>query len=126
MTNDELIGHFAGAVLVEDAAVMGENDARSVVLGGGADRLDILVLRHRDRFRAYLNECPHAFTTLETFDGRFFDADDPTLLNCSTHGARFRVSDGVCVEGPCRGKRLKAIDIRMDGKTLRLGAEKRG
>jgi len=113
------LGSYAGSFLV-DRTQLGDPDARSVVLGSGLQRADIVVVHSDGTVRAYLNECPHAFTTLETFDGRFLDKDDPELLVCSTHGARFRVADGVCVAGPCLGKRLRAIPITLDGDTVRI------
>jgi nitrite reductase/ring-hydroxylating ferredoxin subunit len=30
---------------------------------------------------------------------------------CSTHGALFRVEDGVCLAGPCQGDRLEPYPI---------------
>ncbi len=100
---------------------MNDPDAVSVVLGSGTERIDVIVVRSGKHLAAFLNECPHAFTTLETFDGRFFDADDASLLVCSTHGARFRVDDGLCVEGPCLGKRLTPVPIAVVGDEIRLG-----
>lgn len=84
-----------------------EGAARSFVIGDGANRVDILVVR-RDGVRAYVNSCPHEGTPLETFPDKFFN-EDGSLLVCSTHGARFRVEDGHCVSGPCEGRRLQAI-----------------
>lgn len=120
MTTKSLLTAFAGTLLIGRDR-LNEPDAVSVVLGSGIERLDVIVVQRAGRLTAYVNECPHAFTTLETFDGRFLDADDPSLLVCSTHGARFRVADGVCVEGPCLGKRLTPVPIDIVGKEVRLG-----
>ena len=91
--------------------------AISVVVGADLNRADIVVLRHGDDIRAYVNSCPHAGTPLETFDGRFFDADDPGILVCSTHGARFRRQDGFCISGPCQGLSLRPVPVRLrDGR----------
>jgi hypothetical protein len=51
-------------------------------------------------------------TPLETFPDRFLN-EDGTLLVCSTHGARFRVEDGLCVTGPCAGKALKRVPAHV-------------
>ena len=91
-----------------------EPGALSVVIGAGPARCDIVICRHGGVLRAYLNSCPHAGTPLEGFDGRFLDREDAALMVCSTHGARFRVGDGVCIRGPCRGASLKAVAISVE------------
>lgn len=94
---------------------LGEGQARGFVVGDGARRRDLIVVRRGGVVRAYVNSCPHQGTPLETFPDKFLN-EDGSLLVCSTHGARFRVEDGYCVSGPCQGKRLApiALDI-VDG-----------
>ena len=62
---------------------------------------------------AYHNACPHKLTPLEIEDHHFLDRDDPALLVCFTHGARFRVADGLCVSGPCRAASLRPIAVTL-------------
>ena len=95
------------------AEEIGEGDARGFVFGKGVSRRELVVVRHRDVVLAYVNSCPHQGTPLETFPDKFLN-EDGSLLVCSTHGARFRVEDGVCVSGPCAGKALARIacDVR--------------
>ena len=90
---------------VDDIA---EGNARSFIIGEGAERRDIVVVRKHGRFFAYLNSCPHQAMPLETFPDKFLN-EDATLFICSTHGARFRVEDGFCVSGPCEGKSMSSI-----------------
>ena len=33
-------------------------------------------------------------------------------FQCRTHGALFRLSDGLCIAGPCNGKPLRPVSIR--------------
>ncbi len=99
---------------------LGDPDARSIVLGDGANRLDIVVVRAGGEVVAYRNACPHAGTPLETFDGRFLDREDPDVLICSTHGARFRRRDGLCLSGPCPGRRLMPIPIIVADGDIRI------
>ena len=87
--------------------------AVSVVRGEGVDRIDILLVRSGNTIKAYENVCPHKGTPLETFDGRFFTHDRERLL-CSTHGAEFRIADGYCVHGPCKGQGLRVISVSVD------------
>lgn len=89
--------------------------------GVTADGREIVCVRTDSGVAAYVNVCPHQGTPLETFPGRFLNADR-TLLICSTHGARFRVEDGVCISGPCTGARLTPVPVRLDGEAVGLGA----
>jgi len=73
---------------------------RIVVLSGG-------------RVRAFVNSCPHQGTPLETFPDRFLTRDRRELL-CTTHGARFRIEDGLCIAGPCTGRSLRRVAIAID------------
>lgn len=102
---------MSGVVLCRDDEI-GEGEARGFLVGEGAARRDVILVRRGGLLRAYVNSCPHQGTPLETFPDQFMDADG--LLVCSTHGARFRVEDGFCVSGPCAGKMLQAIVFTVD------------
>lgn len=93
--------------------------AHSVVVGSGTARLDILLVRSGAAVRAFVNSCPHQGTPLDTFKDRFFDTEARHLV-CSTHGARFRAADGMCVHGPCAGQRLAPLTIGIEAGTIRL------
>ena len=100
-----------------------DGGAKGIVIGSGRDVLDVVVLRRRDKISAYVNRCPHKGTPLETFPDRFLDQSGE-LLVCSTHGARFRVMDGKCVEGPCEGASLEPLRVKVsDGKIMLAGAD---
>jgi nitrite reductase/ring-hydroxylating ferredoxin subunit len=60
--------------------------------------------------RAFVNRCPHLGVELDWQPGEFFEQTGLYLV-CSTHGAIFEPSTGLCVAGPCRGARLEAIAI---------------
>ncbi len=90
-----------------------EGQARGFLIGEGAGRRDVILVRRDGELRAYVNACPHQGTPLDTFPDRFLDHEG-RLLVCSTHGARFRVEDGLCVSGPCAGKMLQAIVFTVD------------
>ena len=68
------------------------------------------VIRHDGRVRAFVNRCPHVPTELDWEPGRFFDGEG-LLLICSNHGAMFLPDTGECIAGPCRGRRLQALDV---------------
>ena len=79
----------------------------------------LLVARSKEGVAGFNNACPHKGTPLENPLGGVIDAESRHLV-CSTHGARFRLSDGVCVSGPCVGERLKATPLVLrDGRVFR-------
>lgn len=89
-----------------------DGGAKGVMLGFGTQRLDIVLLRRGETVFAYVNRCPHMGTPLETFPDKFLNQTGELLI-CSTHGARFRVRDGACVAGPCKGQSLRPVRVRL-------------
>jgi len=80
----------------------------------GAPRLAGLVaVRRGGVVRVYVNACPHLGLPLESLPDRFLDAPGHHLV-CTAHGARFKVEDGLCVSGPCRGDSLEAVATRVE------------
>ncbi|MDD9970626.1 MAG: Rieske 2Fe-2S domain-containing protein [Myxococcales bacterium] len=96
-------------------------DTRALVLGrvleiplpSATDRpLTALLVRDgKGCPRAYLNLCQHLPIPLDAGGGRFLSADGSHLV-CQTHGAAYRLSDGVCERGPCLGKVLVALLVQ--------------
>jgi nitrite reductase/ring-hydroxylating ferredoxin subunit len=78
--------------------------------------LEVLIARRGEQLFAYENRCPHRGTTLDWAPDRFM-TEDSTHLQCATHGAQFRVDDGLCVYGPCMGQALAPLTIEcVDGE----------
>ena len=95
-----------------------DGTARGFVVDDGSARgLDLFVYRTGDEAFAYRNACPHQGTPLEMFPDRFMTVDRKSFL-CTTHGARFRPRDGLCTNGPCKGKSLTALPLARDGAEL--------
>jgi len=96
-----------------------DGQARGFVLGEGMARWRLLVARRGNTVFGYRNECPHAWTPLDWTPDRFMSLDG-LFLQCATHGALFRVEDGFCIAGPCAGRRLTAVPVRLapDGSVL--------
>jgi nitrite reductase/ring-hydroxylating ferredoxin subunit len=94
--------------------------------------LEALVMRDHDGApRAYLNRCRHLPIPLSFGRPRglsLYEAShefltrDNRALECKTHGARFRLDDGMCFEGPCEGRALLAIELVVEGDELYLVA----
>lgn len=67
---------------------------------------------------AFINQCPHLGISLVNNGGRFMDTKGQSIV-CSTHGALFRPSDGLCTAGPCTGDYLMRIPIHVrDGRVF--------
>jgi nitrite reductase/ring-hydroxylating ferredoxin subunit len=84
--------------------------AKSIVLGEGGDRLDVVVVVKDGRHHAYINSCPHQFIPLEIFPDHFYSEDKRHLI-CSGHGALFEPDTGLCIEGPCENDSLDRLRI---------------
>lgn len=71
----------------------------------------LIVYRNGQAVRAWHNACPHAGRRLEYAPEKFLR--DPTHLICAVHGATFRLQDGQCIAGPCRGDRLGSVPVTI-------------
>ena len=87
--------------------------------GGGYARCGFLV-RRGDAVHAYRNECPHAGNRLDWKPDAFL-TKDRSLIMCSVHGANFRIHDGLCVAGPCMGRALTPLEVRVGGGRVEVG-----
>jgi len=76
-------------------------------------RRNIFVVRKGSAAYGYRNICPHAARRIDWDPDDFTDPTGEYIL-CSNHDARFRIEDGVCFAGPCRGQRLNPVSVRVD------------
>jgi nitrite reductase/ring-hydroxylating ferredoxin subunit len=95
---------------------LAQTGAKGVTL---ADGRELVVVSTAAAACAYVNSCPHRQMPLETFPDRFLSVDGMHLI-CSTHGARFRVGDGLCVSGPCKGAKLQPVAIAFTDGAIHL------
>ena len=80
------------------------------------ETLPAFVIRFNGKVHAYLNQCAHVSVELDWLEGEFFDESGLYLI-CSTHGALYLPENGVCIGGPCTGKRLSQLaSEERDGK----------
>ena len=82
--------------------------AVDVVIDGEPEA--IIVHCQDQAISAWLNVCPHQGRRLDYAPGKFLI--DKGQLVCAAHGATFRLDDGICVAGPCRGSSLRAVAVR--------------
>ncbi|AKC86187.1 Rieske (2Fe-2S) protein [Pseudoxanthomonas suwonensis] len=103
-----------GPLLSFEALADGALVEAEVQLGDDAESL--IVYRHGDAVRAWLNVCPHAGRRLDWAPGQFLKSRDG-LLVCAAHGASFELEGGQCVAGPCRGDMLRSVAVEVrDGQ----------
>ena len=105
-------------LLLGDAA-LAEGEIRVVWhLRGTPPRKSLLVTCVQGSLRVYWNVCQHLPIPLDAGTGALGSGPD---LICSTHGARYRSSDGLCIEGPCEGASLEAVPFEVEaGKIFAL------
>lgn len=87
--------------------------ARSFTLGSGDWPLRGFVVRKGEQVFAYLNRCPHAGHPLNWTSNEFL-TPDKSLLMCRSHGACFEIATGACVIGPCVGRELRSIAVKVE------------
>lgn len=110
---------MTGRVDLLALADLADPGAVSLTVGEGPDRREVLVTRAGDQVRAFVDACPHAFVPLGDGLAPLLDRQDPRLLVCSFHGARFEAATGRCVSGPCRGKALAPLAVTVvDGRIV--------
>jgi nitrite reductase/ring-hydroxylating ferredoxin subunit len=104
---------------VEDVQSQG---TRAFTIGRGDWPLRGFVVYAGGEVHGYRNRCPHAGHPLDLIPGRFLTADRLLIL-CSSHGALFEKSTGLCVAGPCPGRRLARVPLEVRGGLVMLAAE---
>ena len=91
-----------------DLADRGAGVRHAAKLGGG----DVVVffVRYDGRAYGYLNRCAHVPMELDWAEGQFFESSGLYLM-CATHGAIYAPDTGKCVGGPCRGGKLRPVQV---------------
>lgn len=82
---------------------------------------EIFLIRQANQIRAYVNRCPHTGVTLNWMPDQFLDWEGQ-YIQCATHGALFRIEDGLCLAGPCPGSRLEPVSFNLKGTEIYLTA----
>jgi nitrite reductase/ring-hydroxylating ferredoxin subunit len=91
-----------------------QHDAcREFRLGRGDWPLRGFVLRVDTEVRAYVNRCAHLHYPLNYTPNGFLNGDGSLIL-CSAHGALFEKLTGYCVAGPCYGRSLIGLPLRIE------------
>ena len=91
--------------------------AHEVVLGQGRGLRSIVLLRQGERVTAFRNSCPHFQIPLNARPDGFLIAGEGVIM-CGFHSAMFRFSDGLCIDGPCKGARLEPVPVELRGEAV--------
>jgi nitrite reductase/ring-hydroxylating ferredoxin subunit len=70
----------------------------------------VFFVRYGGEAYGYLNRCAHVPMELDWVEGQFFESSGLYLM-CATHGAIYAPDTGKCVGGPCRGGRLRPVQV---------------
>jgi nitrite reductase/ring-hydroxylating ferredoxin subunit len=100
-----------------EAATITPGHSAAFRLARGQRTINAFVVNYGGLYYAWVNRCPHAGTPLDTWPNEFF-SDDGRHLVCSTHGAVFDPTTGICVEGPCPGARLEPLLVARAGDAV--------
>ena len=75
------------------------------------ENVPAFVVRYNGHAVAYLNQCAHVPVEMDFNAGDFFD-DSGLYFVCATHGAMYAPESGLCIAGPCVGRRLHKLHIQ--------------
>jgi nitrite reductase/ring-hydroxylating ferredoxin subunit len=81
--------------------------------------LRIIVTRLGDKAFGWINSCPHAWVPLDVEPNQFMDMTGQFLL-CSYHGAAFTLGSGVCLRGPCKGRKLMSFPLKLEDGMIKI------
>ena len=94
-------------------ALIPDDTARNFVLELPAGRFHGFVVRKGDAVHGYVDSCAHmALPLAQKLDA--YLTPDAGHIQCSWHGALYRVEDGICVGGPCVGARLRPWPVTVE------------
>lgn len=106
--------------ILGDTHALPEGTSKSYTVTYGDNTLELFVIHHGGRYYAYENHCPHTGVSLNWQPDQFLDITEQHI-QCATHGALFRIEDGLCEWGPCLGKQLRPLAIEArDGQLILL------
>ncbi|CAG4926977.1 Rieske (2Fe-2S) protein [Paraburkholderia saeva] len=101
--------HEAVRICASSDLVDGGAGVRHAATYGGGEAV-VFFVRYDGRAYGYLNRCAHVPMELDWSEGQFFESSGLYLM-CATHGAIYAPDTGRCVGGPCRGGRLRPVEV---------------
>lgn len=92
---------------------LNDPDSRGLTLCVNEQLHDVFIVRQGRQVFGYQNSCPHTGGPLDWVPNQFLSLDKD-YIQCATHAALFRLSDGHCVAGPCAGEQLTSVAVIVD------------
>jgi len=96
-----------------------EGSSRGFSVNTPSGYVDVFLVHKNSRLVAYRNSCPHTGGPLDWVPDQFLDLDRD-LIQCATHDALFRIEDGACIAGPCAGKALSPVTVKISNDEIFL------
>ncbi len=101
-------------IVVPNATDLRDRETVKFSFTDGEDRKEGFLISRAGTLYAYRNECRHIPMTMDWVENRFLSRDR-CYIQCATHGARFEIESGLCVDGPPLGQHLRPLEILVDG-----------
>jgi nitrite reductase/ring-hydroxylating ferredoxin subunit len=83
----------------------------------------IILHKTEGKLQAFNNFCPHQGRRLDYVSGKFLFGENKNLI-CPAHGAEFETTTGECINGPCKGQSLQAIEVIVESENIYAIIEK--
>ena len=96
-----------------------DRKAKGFTLETEEKKLEFFIIRKGNQVHGYINRCPHTGVNLDWQTDQFMDLTG-YRIQCSTHGALFRIRDGYCVYGPCAGRSLSPVKLNLENDRIQL------
>lgn len=96
-----------------------DQQSRGFSLELAGNKIEFFIVRTGETLYGYLNSCPHTGVNLDWQSDQFLDATG-YQIQCSMHGAIFRIRDGYCIYGPCLGRRLIPVRLSLSEGRVKL------
>lgn len=75
----------------------------------------IFAVRVAGALRVWRDACPHEGAAMALRKDVYLNAE-ATRIVCHAHGAQFLPDSGLCIRGPCLGKRLRPVSSEIDAE----------
>ena len=99
-------------------ADLGDPGAKGFEFRNGETLFNGFVVRRGETVFGYVDRCPHARWPLAFTKDKYLTREGDLIL-CAGHGALFCLQDGLCVGGPCGGKRLTPWPVTIEAGMVR-------
>jgi nitrite reductase/ring-hydroxylating ferredoxin subunit len=95
----------------KDSFTKDPSTVKFTFLEGGENQAGFIVYFNA-KYYAYRNKCQHLAVELDWDNNNFFEEEERFIV-CATHGAIYEPSSGKCLMGPCKGKNLEILNLRV-------------